>query len=300
MARARFLKPTFFTNERVADLAFEERLAWQGLWCQADREGRLKERPRTLKAEIFPFDDVDIIHVLERLSDLGFIQRYSVDGERYIEIPSFLEHQKPHHKEPASILPGPLNHDSAKHESSTIQSRPVINPNDAESMPPESESECITESESESESESGQLPGGDIDPAFGERYRALALAFGERDVDQRMSAEFEQIASDWQDIGLINAAILQCQRVNKRSFPSEVRKYLPPLSAHPATVDPEWRDPAPPMWDPSQDTPERRAALLAEAEARDRERYSPEELAEMERKGEEVRARLAERKAGSR
>lgn len=107
MSRARYLKPSFFTNERIGELAPFERLAWQGLWCQADREGRLKDRPRRLKIEILPYDDIDFDAILATLHERNFIVRYEVSGERFIAIPSFLEHQRPHPKEPQSILPEP-------------------------------------------------------------------------------------------------------------------------------------------------------------------------------------------------
>lgn len=76
MSRSRYLKPTFFTNERVGELTPLERLAWQGLWCQADREGRLKDSPKRLKVEILPYDDCDFEALLEGLQVAGFIVRY--------------------------------------------------------------------------------------------------------------------------------------------------------------------------------------------------------------------------------
>ena len=54
MARARNLKPSFFTNDILAEVPALGRLLFQGLWCVADREGRLADRPRKLKAEILP------------------------------------------------------------------------------------------------------------------------------------------------------------------------------------------------------------------------------------------------------
>ena len=40
MARIRYLKPDFFKDEDIKELSFEARLFYQGLWVQADREGR--------------------------------------------------------------------------------------------------------------------------------------------------------------------------------------------------------------------------------------------------------------------
>ena len=90
---------------------------FEGLWCQADREGRLKDRPDDLKREILPHDHCDANRLLENLStttdpydDKPFIVRYEAHGCRYIQITNFLKHQYPHIKEPDSTIPAPDKH----------------------------------------------------------------------------------------------------------------------------------------------------------------------------------------------
>jgi len=107
MARARNVKPSFFTNDDLAELPFEYRLLFIGLWTLADREGRLEDRPKKIRMAVFPTDDVDVDRGLEALAGRGFILRYQVDGGRYIEILTFRKHQNPHHREPASTIPAP-------------------------------------------------------------------------------------------------------------------------------------------------------------------------------------------------
>jgi hypothetical protein len=108
MARIRTIKPDFFKHENVAELPFEDRLAFIGIWTLADREGRLPDRPRRIAAELFPYDrQVDVEQILVRLDEGGFIVRYDADGDRFIAIAKFLKHQKPHMKEGQSIIPAP-------------------------------------------------------------------------------------------------------------------------------------------------------------------------------------------------
>lgn len=107
MARARSLKPGFFMNEVLAEVDPLGRLLFQGLWCLADREGRLEDRPKRLKVEILPYDACDIEGLLQALQDRGFIVRYEVDGQRYILVANFTRHQNPHCKEAASSIPAP-------------------------------------------------------------------------------------------------------------------------------------------------------------------------------------------------
>ena len=105
MSRSRNIKPGFFKNEALADLPFEYRILFQGLWCEADRDGRLEDRPKRLKAELFPYDSVDVNAGLDALAKAGFIARYEVTGGRYIEVLNFAKHQNPHKKETPSTIP---------------------------------------------------------------------------------------------------------------------------------------------------------------------------------------------------
>lgn len=107
MARARNLKPGFFTNDALAECPPLARLLFAGLWTLCDREGRLDDRVKRIKAEVLPYDRCDVDALLNDLAAHGFIVRYDVGGERYIQIVSFLKHQNPHVKEPASAIPAP-------------------------------------------------------------------------------------------------------------------------------------------------------------------------------------------------
>lgn len=105
MARARNIKPGFFTNDELVELPFSTRLLFIGLWTIADREGRMVDRPKKIKMEIFPADDVDCDQALAQLADSGFITRYQADGVKVVEIVNFAKHQAPHSTEKDSLLP---------------------------------------------------------------------------------------------------------------------------------------------------------------------------------------------------
>ena len=104
-ARIRSIKPEFFFDEHIAALTFEERLAFIGLWCMADKDGRLEDSPPRIKATVFPYDALDIIKIIKNLEKGAFITRYSVKTRRYIQINNFLKHQRPHHTERPSVIP---------------------------------------------------------------------------------------------------------------------------------------------------------------------------------------------------
>lgn len=111
--RARNLKPGFFLNEHLAELDPLTRILFAGLWCMADRDGRLEDRPKRIKAAVLPYDNCDVDAMLQALHDTphgdetaeGFIVRYTLDGKRCIQIVNFSDHQQPHYKEASSGLP---------------------------------------------------------------------------------------------------------------------------------------------------------------------------------------------------
>jgi hypothetical protein len=106
MARQRILKPGFFTNEDLGSLPPLTRLLFAGLWCWADREGRLQDRPRRLRGEILPYDPAaDGEAMISDLVRLGFLRRYEADGVKVLQVAEFLTHQDPHPREAASVLP---------------------------------------------------------------------------------------------------------------------------------------------------------------------------------------------------
>jgi len=113
MARIRTIKPGFFLNEELAALPFQWRLLFIGLWTQADRAGRLEDRPARIKAVLFPYDDLDVNDGLGCLANAGFIVRYDRDGGQFIAIPKWDKHQQPHIKEADSEIP-------PQHSASTV------------------------------------------------------------------------------------------------------------------------------------------------------------------------------------
>ena len=109
--RSRNIKPGFFKNEELMECSFAARLLFPGLWMMADRNGYMEDRPKRIKIEIFPNDNIEVDTLLSELAENGLIIRYEVDGKRYIFIPTFSRHQSPFPKEKASNIPpyeGPL------------------------------------------------------------------------------------------------------------------------------------------------------------------------------------------------
>lgn len=105
MSRQRMIRPEFFTDADLLELPPLTRLLFIGLWTVADREGRLRDRPKNIKLAILPGDECDIDAMLDELQAIGSIRRYEVEGQALIDIPGFVTYQHCHHRETASTLP---------------------------------------------------------------------------------------------------------------------------------------------------------------------------------------------------
>jgi hypothetical protein len=112
--RARNIKPGFFENEQLAELPFEARLLFAGLWCYSDREGRFEWRPKRIKALLFPYDTQITPGVIEghlmSLHAMTLILQYKSGDYLYGVIPNFTKHQHPHPHEAKSELPDPIDY----------------------------------------------------------------------------------------------------------------------------------------------------------------------------------------------
>ncbi len=103
--RARNIKPGFFTNEVLSEVSFGGRLLFIGLWTICDREGRLEDRPKRIKMQLFPYDDCDVDDLLNQLVKFNFITRYVTNDCKYIQVNNFVKHQRPHPNEAQSEIP---------------------------------------------------------------------------------------------------------------------------------------------------------------------------------------------------
>jgi hypothetical protein len=129
MARARNIKPGFFRNADLAEMPVEARLLFIGLWTIADREGRLEDRPKQIKMEIFPADSFDCNLLLDSLASAGMVDRYEAGGKKYLSVVNFTKHQNPHRDEKASTIPPPVRTSTvsgattAEHHANTVQTQ---------------------------------------------------------------------------------------------------------------------------------------------------------------------------------
>jgi uncharacterized phage protein (TIGR02220 family) len=101
MARARNIKPAFFTNDDLGEIEPIGRLLFIGLWTIADHNGNIEWRPKKIKAQLFPYDECNIEKLAIYLEQYRFIRFYSASESTYLNIVNFSTHQNPHKNEKA-------------------------------------------------------------------------------------------------------------------------------------------------------------------------------------------------------
>jgi hypothetical protein len=132
MARKRLIAPQFFTHgplfEAEVETGLPIRVAFAGLWTQADRRGLFEWKPMQLKLAILPFDSGTVsapgqhgagtvlapseymAKVLSVLCSYDFVEYYEVDGKPYGRIPNFKKWQSFHKDERPNLhIPEPLS-----------------------------------------------------------------------------------------------------------------------------------------------------------------------------------------------
>ncbi|KAF0115164.1 MAG: hypothetical protein FD149_1676 [Rhodospirillaceae bacterium] len=106
MARIRSLHPGQPMDEDYMALSLRARLLTIHLRCEADDHGAFPWKPLTLKARIFPADNVSSSQVEKLLTELeshNQVMSYEVNGKRYGVIRNFGKWQRP--QKPSYIHP---------------------------------------------------------------------------------------------------------------------------------------------------------------------------------------------------
>lgn len=86
MARIRTVKPEFWTAEQVMELSPMARLLFIGMWNFCDDKGVHPVAYKTLKAEVFPADDLlssDVERLVGELIAQGLLSEFEAEGRRW-------------------------------------------------------------------------------------------------------------------------------------------------------------------------------------------------------------------------
>jgi hypothetical protein len=153
MARIRSTKPEFWTSEQVMECSPITRLMFLGMWNFADDLGRLPLSPKTIKAQIFPSDNITpetILGMVQELSHNGLVLIYTVAGKDYLQITGW-QHQRIDKPQPgkypapvtgySKTIPGMVETERKGEEGKGEDKNPEANASGADAPPDPSEPE---------------------------------------------------------------------------------------------------------------------------------------------------------------
>ena len=116
MARIRTIKPEFWTAEQVMELSRDARLLFVGMWNFCDDQGVHPAALKTLKAEVFPGDDItgdDVKRMIDEIIAQGLLCEFEHENRRWWHVTGW-KHQlinRPtpsRYPRPPRIAPPPL------------------------------------------------------------------------------------------------------------------------------------------------------------------------------------------------
>jgi hypothetical protein len=97
MPRIRTIKPEFWASEQIGECSPNARLLFIGLWNFSDDFGVHPDKPKELKAKIFPYDDATTSEVRAWTDDLvrlGLLRRFDANGATYLFVTGWEKHQR--------------------------------------------------------------------------------------------------------------------------------------------------------------------------------------------------------------
>lgn len=142
MARIRTIKPEFWTSEQVMECSLHARLLFIGLWNFCDDRGVHPAAYKTLKAEVFPGDDItgeDVKKMVAELIEQGLLGEFEHEGRRWWFVPGW-NHQlinRPspsRYPKPPRIAPLPLAAGQDEKASEIDESAENVAENTADSL----------------------------------------------------------------------------------------------------------------------------------------------------------------------
>lgn len=95
MSRIRSIHPGIWTDEAFMSVSAHARLLLMGIWTEAFDDGVFEWKPLTLKARIFPVDNIDANELLLELVHAGCISRIESHPKKPGVIRNFQRYQRP-------------------------------------------------------------------------------------------------------------------------------------------------------------------------------------------------------------
>ena len=102
MARKRMIDPKFWADDEIIELTHMQRLLFIGIWNFADDSGIIKNAPKSIKASIFPADNIKFTELVSSINELvsrGLLE--CNDDDTLLRVANWSEYQKINRPQPS-------------------------------------------------------------------------------------------------------------------------------------------------------------------------------------------------------
>lgn len=94
----RVIKDSVRQSEQIDSLTWFQEVVFYRLIVTVDDFGRYYANPQIIKSELFPTKEdlakKDVANALDKLEEVGLIERYEYDGTQYLQFTKWLKHQQ--------------------------------------------------------------------------------------------------------------------------------------------------------------------------------------------------------------
>jgi hypothetical protein len=108
MGKRRVIDSKIRVSQSFSKLSYRQRDLWQGLIATADDQGRQPGQSAYIRSAIWPYDDISIGEVeadLQALETVGYIVRYAVEDQTYLQIVNWWKYQQSQWMSPSDYPP---------------------------------------------------------------------------------------------------------------------------------------------------------------------------------------------------
>lgn len=131
MARKRMIDPGIWTDDGFLRLSIPARMLWIGLISHADDDGRGSADCQTLKAKVFPVDDMPNVTVAGLRDELQTNMRvtfYELEGREFYQLDRWKSHQFVKDKKNSTVPEAPSDRDRTGTGPEADRSRSDVGP----------------------------------------------------------------------------------------------------------------------------------------------------------------------------
>lgn len=94
MARKRMIDPEFWLDEDMTSMGFDCRLFYIGLWNFSDDYGVIGNSPKKVKAQIFPYEKIDVAPFIKLLIEMKKLIPFEAEGKQWLFVKNFPKYQR--------------------------------------------------------------------------------------------------------------------------------------------------------------------------------------------------------------